>query len=230
MKPLAVTTALLLAFGAAPAQAQIRQLADTDVLPATRILPPAEEARFAATGAPDAISANATILVYGESGLTPFRNGTNGYTCLVERFEQASVLWPTCYDAESSRLFVVQNQLLEEHRAARKTAGEYRTELARAYRTGRIAPPRRSGVSYRLSREMATVGSDGNAQVRPLWMILVSMPYVTYADLGYDVKAQSAVFDGITPSFGLQSAGGPGAYLWVRMERAPETAASGSQP
>lgn len=224
MHPMLRTLALTLgasALGAGVGAAQSRPLGSVV------LLSPEEEAAFAASAAPAAITSAATILVRTARGLEEYRTGTNGYVCLVERFEQATVHWPTCYDPDAARLFIPKNRLLEEYRAAGRTVEEFQRALADAYRSGAIQVPRGGGVSYRLSPE-AYMQEPGAEKRAGIWMLLISAPYATNASLGF-TDAQRGIWEGVDPTFGLQATGRPDTYLWVRMNALPPMLAGGAE-
>lgn len=114
------------------------------------LLPADEEAALARSAAPAEIGDHASVWVLGPRGLTLHAEGTNGWTCLVERDHPES-LAPQCYDPEGTRALLPGLLRLEELRA--EGIG-YRDAMARveeAYRAGDLPEPRRPILSYMLS-------------------------------------------------------------------------------
>src|SRR5262249_51475710 len=65
------------------------------------LLPRDQEIALAESAAPPAIAKNAAVYVLEEKGYAKVRDGSNGFTCLVERDLPLNIE-PICYDEEGS--------------------------------------------------------------------------------------------------------------------------------
>src|SRR5579862_7466193 len=64
-------------------------------------LPREERIKLAESAAPPEISSNATVYLLERSGYVKVRDGSNGFSCFVDRQDPLN-LEPTCFDAEGS--------------------------------------------------------------------------------------------------------------------------------
>ena len=135
----------LMAAAAAPLAAQATH-------PTIRLLAPDEEARLARTAAAPDISEAAAVWVLGPAGLVLHQEGTNGWTCLVERDHPES-LAPLCYDPEGTRTLVPGVVRLEALRASGVGYRDAMAQVEAAYADGTLPEPTRPVLSYMLSRE-----------------------------------------------------------------------------
>ena len=71
----------------------------------SNLLPQANEVELALSAGPEHLRAEATVYVFGDGGYVRVRDGSNGFSCLVNRdgFQAGDqTLRPTCWDAEGS--------------------------------------------------------------------------------------------------------------------------------
>ncbi len=115
------------------------------------IRPAVEEAALARSAATPDIGDHATVWVLTPSGYTLHAEGTNGWTCMVERDHPES-LAPQCYDPEGTRTIVPGVHRQEELRAKGRSYRDAVAQVEDEYRTGILTPPSRPVVSYMLSR------------------------------------------------------------------------------
>src|SRR5882762_3458867 len=83
-------------------------------------LPREERIKLAESAAPPEIAGHATVYLLERTGYVKIREGTNGFSCLVDRqtpFNQE----PTCFDAEGSSTTLATRLFAEEQRGLRKT-------------------------------------------------------------------------------------------------------------
>ena len=116
------------------------------------LLPADEEAVLARTAAEPDISAEATVWVLTRHGYVLHSQGTNGWTCMVERDHPES-LAPQCYDPEGTRTIVPGVHRQEVLRAGGLSYRDAVAQVEEEFRTGVLAPPSRPVVSYMLSKE-----------------------------------------------------------------------------
>lgn len=122
--------------------------------PPILLLAPAEQAALARTAATPDVSADATVWILGPAGYDLHAQGTNGWTCLVERDHPESMA-PQCYDPEGTRSIVPGVRRIEELRAEGVGYRDAVAVVEAEYRSGALPEPTRPVVSYMLSREQA---------------------------------------------------------------------------
>src|SRR5262249_57405899 len=87
-----------------------------------------EKIKLAESAAPTEISGKATVYVLEPAGYVKVREGTNRFTCFVDR----QTLWnsePTCFDAEGTATTLVTRLFVEEQRGKGKGEDEIKTAL-----------------------------------------------------------------------------------------------------
>src|SRR3989304_3004851 len=113
-------------------------------------LPREERINLAESAAPPAISGSATIYVLERSGYEKVREGTNGFTCLVDRQTPLNQE-PTCFDAEGSATTLATRLFVEEMRGRGKSEEEINAAIQEGYKTGKYRAPRKPGIVYMMS-------------------------------------------------------------------------------
>ena len=91
-------------------------------------LPHEEKIKLAESAAPPEISGKATVYVLDRTGYTKAREGTNGFSCFVDR----QTPWntePTCFDVEGTRTTLPTRLFAEEERAKGKREDEIKAEI-----------------------------------------------------------------------------------------------------
>jgi hypothetical protein len=142
-----------------------------------------EKTKLAESAAPLEISGRATIYVLDRTGYLKAREGTNGFTCFVDR--QAPVnLEPTCFDAEGSATTFLTRLFVEEERA--KGVGEEAINgaLADGYRTGRFRAPGKPGIVYMMSDQGFLLATGMNKLVAIPPHLMFYAPYASDKDIG----------------------------------------------
>src|ERR1700741_3353490 len=86
-------------------------------------LPREERIKLAEGAAPPEVSGKATVYLLERTGYVVVRQGTNGFSCLVDR-QTPMNLEPTCFDAEGSATTLVTRIYVEEQRAKGKSEEE----------------------------------------------------------------------------------------------------------
>src|SRR5271167_287834 len=79
-------------------------------------LPREEKIRLAEGAAPSEISGHATVYILERTGYEKVRQGTNGFSCFVDRQTPLNCE-PTCFDAEGSATTLPTRFYAEEQRA-----------------------------------------------------------------------------------------------------------------
>jgi hypothetical protein len=145
-------------------------------------LPREDRIKLAESAAPPEISRKATVYLLERSGYTKVRDGTNGFSCFVDR----QTPWnsePTCFDAEGTATTLPTRLFTEAERAKGKNEEQIKTEIDEGYETGRFKPPSKPGIVYMMS-DSAFILVSGNrlAHVPPHLMFYA--PYATDKDIG----------------------------------------------
>jgi hypothetical protein len=152
---LILLAASMLPLGGRPAQGEY-----LNMLPLSQyIVDRSAEIALAQTAAPAALARNATVLVFTAHGYEVGKQGSNGFTCLVERgwmvpFDQKD-FWspklraPICYNAAASR--TVLQYTLDRTKLA--LTGLSRTQLYARIKAMPLPTPEPGSMSYMLSKE-----------------------------------------------------------------------------
>ncbi|MBX7200609.1 MAG: hypothetical protein K1X51_14670 [Rhodospirillaceae bacterium] len=181
----------LASFAAALCMSAAAQAADS--ADAARVLnttfPEAEETELALSGGPQHLRAGATVYVYGAKGFTKTHEGTNGFTCLLNRdaFLYGGIAFkPTCWDPEGATSYVPVMLRVGELLAAGESADAVKAEIAAGFRSGKYHRPARTGIAYMLAGDVLLEPGTGKVtktQFPGHYMIYA--PGVTNADVGY---------------------------------------------
>ena len=94
-----------------------------------------ERIKLAESAAPPEISAKATVYVLERSGYEKVRDGSNGFSCFVDR----QTPWnsePTCFDAEGTATTLPTRIFTEAERAKGKTEEQIKAEIDDGYKPG----------------------------------------------------------------------------------------------
>lgn len=142
-----------------------------------------EKIKLAESAAPTEVSSKATVYVLDSTGYVKVRDGSNGFTCFVDR--QALVnLEPTCFDAEGSATTFLTRIFVEEQRAKGRSEEQIKADLDEGYRTGKFQAPRKPGVVYMLSDlGYLLVPTAGKVVHLPPHLMFYA-PYATDKDIG----------------------------------------------
>ncbi len=187
------------------------------------LLPRDKEVTLAESAAPASVSKNAAIFVLEEKGYVKVRDGSNGFTCLVERDLPLNIE-PICYDEEGSATLVLAVMHKAELRRQGKSEDEVKADVGEGYASGRFRAPRRSGMAYMLSPD-TRVYSARTGATRPLPPhLMFYAPYMKNSDLGLG----DADHNGRLP-FVVQD-GQPDAFIIVLVRDAPPAPAPTKTP
>jgi len=91
-------------------------------------LPREERIKLAESAAPPEIAGHATVYLLERTGYVKIREGTNGFSCLVDR-QTLLNLEPTCFDAEGSATTLASRLYVEEQRAKGKSEEQIQAEI-----------------------------------------------------------------------------------------------------
>jgi len=146
-------------------------------------LPREERIQLAESAAPPEISSKATVYVLERTGYVKAREGTNGFSCFVDRQNPLN-LEPTCFDAEGSATTLVTRLFVEEQRAQGKSEDEINAAIQDGYRSGRFHAPRKPGIAYMMSSSMYLYFAQNNQVVHAPPHLMFYAPYATDKDIG----------------------------------------------
>jgi len=129
------------------------------------------------------VSQGAAVYILGAAGYVKAREGTNGFTCLVDRLRVDSIA-PTCFDAEGSATTVKALLFREEQRTLGKDDGRIASEIEEGYKTGRFLAPRKPGIAYMLSEYNYLLDLESNRIFHFPGHVMFYAPYMTAKDVG----------------------------------------------
>jgi hypothetical protein len=185
-------------------------------------VPRERQIELALSAAPTEVSSKATVYILGPKGYEKIREGTNGFSCLVERSfvgtTQTSSA-PACFDAEGSRTLVQTFLRREELRAQGKSEAEIKDDIAKGYKDGRFKVPS-PGFLYMMSSENYVYDSNSKESGFVPPHLMFYAPYRTAKDLGYESISPTMV-----PYLTLP--GEPEALIVVPARRPPQDSSSG---
>ncbi|MBZ5597232.1 MAG: hypothetical protein LAN83_02820 [Acidobacteriia bacterium] len=145
-------------------------------------LPREDRIKLAESAAPTEISGKATVYLLERSGYVKVREGTNGFSCFVDR----QTPWncePTCFDAEGTATTLPARLFVEEERAKGKSEDQIKAELDQGYTSGRFKAPSKPGIVYMMSDSVFLLVS-GNRIVHGPPHLMFYAPYATDQDIG----------------------------------------------
>jgi hypothetical protein len=176
--------------------------------------PRQQQIDLALSAAPTEVSSKAAVYALGPKGYERVREGTNGFSCLIERSFSGTTQTssaPACFDAEGSRTIMLTYLRREELRAQGKSEADIKADIAQGYKDGRFKAPG-PGFLYMMSGENYVYNSESKQSgfVPPHMMFYA--PYKTAKDVGYESISPS-----MTPY--LTGGGGPEALLVVAAEK-----------
>jgi hypothetical protein len=145
-------------------------------------LPREERIKLAKSAAPPEIS-DATVYVLDRSGYARVQEGTNGFSCFVDRQTPLN-LEPTCFDAEGSASTLPTRIYAEEQRAKGKTEEEIKAGIEAGYKAGKFRAPGKPGIVYMMSEKGMLFIADANKMVPLPPHLMFYAPYATDKDIG----------------------------------------------
>jgi hypothetical protein len=154
----------------------------------TSSMPREQQIELALSAAPTEVSSKATVYILGSKGYEKVREGTNGFSCLIERSFKGTTQTssaPACFDAEGSRTIMVAYLRREELRAEGKSEEEVKDDIAKGYKDGRFKVPG-PGFLYMMSNENYVYDDQSKESGFVPPHLMFYAPYKTAKDLGYE--------------------------------------------
>jgi len=145
--------------------------------------PREERIKLAEGAAPAEISGKATVYLLESTGYVKVREGTNGFSCFVDRQTPLN-MEPTCFDAEGSATTLPTRLLAESERAAGKSEEQIKAQIEQGYKQGKFKAPSKPGIVYMMSDRIYILipGTDQIIHIPPHLMFYA--PYATDQDIG----------------------------------------------
>ena len=145
-------------------------------------MPRGDRLKLAESAAPAELSSKATVYLLERNGYVKARDGTNGFSCIVDR-QTPWNLEPTCFDAEGTATTLPTRLFVEEQRAKGRTEEQIKAEIEEGYKSGRFKAPAKPGIVYMMS-DRGVLLVPGNKLVTIPPHLMFYAPYVTDKDIG----------------------------------------------
>ena len=142
-----------------------------------------EKIKLAKSAAPTEISDKATVYVLERSGYVKVQDGSNGFSCFVDRQTPLNSE-PTCFDAEGSATTLPTRFYAEEQRAKGRSEDEIKAAIEEGYKSGKFHAPAKPGIVYMMSDNgyLYFPGATQLVHIPPHLMFYA--PYATEKDIG----------------------------------------------
>ena len=168
------------------------------------------ETTLVLSAAPPHLRDGAALYLFGRSGYSKIREGSNGFTCLLNRdaFLYGSFAFkPTCWDPEGATSYVPVMLRVGTLLAAGKTSEAIRADIDGGFHDGRFRRPRRTGIAYMLAGDVVLAAPTG-VVVKTTFPghYMIYAPGVSNADIGHSQAAANG-----NPSVPFIFAAGAGA-------------------
>jgi hypothetical protein len=144
--------------------------------------PPEVQMAIALAAGPP-IADKATVYVLGSKGYSKLREGSNGFSCIVQR-ERLNEIAPQCFDAEGSATTLQVFLFVEEQRALGREDAEIQKAVAAGYKAGRFKAPSKPGIVYMLSPYNHLWDADEKKIVDVPGHLMFYAPYATSREVG----------------------------------------------
>jgi len=193
-----LVSSIFLIHGVARAQGQPVEPAHA-LTTMSSLLSQANEVELALSAGPEHLRAEATVYVFGDGGYVRVRDGSNGFSCLVNRdgFQAGDqTLRPTCWDAEGSATILPVMLRVGELLAKRTSAEEIKRDIDAGFNEGRYSSPNKAGIAYMLQGDVQVdpqTQAISSRSFPPHYMIYA--PGVSNADIGISRAALKDRFD-----------------------------------
>ncbi len=149
------------------------------------LLPREREIALALSAGPGNIRKDATVYVLERGGFVVAREGTNGFTCLVNR-DRPDTLEPICFDPEGTRAILPRSLDAARWQEQGLSEAEVRAKVAEGFLTGKYRAPRQAGVAYMLSSENRVF--NGEKVIAYFPHVMIYAPNLTNAEIGANMK------------------------------------------
>jgi hypothetical protein len=162
---------------------------------------PAAEAALARSAAPASISDQATVLVLTKEGYQTVAQGTNGFTCLVERswmspftspeFWNPKMRGPVCYNPAASKSILEYTRLRTRLVLAGRTREQMLQDIRDALAHNQLPAPAPGAMSFMMSKD----GVLGDQLTHWHSHLMFHVPKADAATWGANLKGSPVVLD-----------------------------------
>ncbi len=162
---------------------------------------PGAEETLARSAAPASISGQATVLVLTSHGYTTVAQGTNGFTCLVERswmspfaspeFWNPKMRGPVCYNPAASRSILAYTRLRTRLALAGRTKEQMLEDIRDALAHKQLPAPAPGAMSFMMSKD----GVLGDELTHWHSHLMFHVPKVDAATWGANLPGSPVVLD-----------------------------------
>jgi hypothetical protein len=153
------------------------------------------QVRIAKLAAPKEITDHADIYVIGEHGYELAEQGTNGFSCMIER-ERPDTVEPECYDAEGTRTTMKVRIYVEQQRASGVSEEEIEHSVRAGYKSGKFSPPSKPGIVYMMSDHNYVLNPETGKIIHFPGHLMFYAPYATEKTVGSGQGAPYIVHSG----------------------------------
>jgi hypothetical protein len=129
------------------------------------------------------VADGATVYVLGAQGYEVARQGTNGFSCIIERVPETTMA-PMCYDAEGSATTLQVTLFLESEKAKGTAWKQIVNDINEGYKSGRFKAPQKPGVTYMLSAYNWVPDPKTKAPIHFPGHVMFYAPYAKAANVG----------------------------------------------
>jgi hypothetical protein len=140
--------------------------------------------KMAEAAAPKEITSAATMLVLGKKGYEVVREGSNGFTCLIQR-QTPETMEPECFDREGSKTTLEKVKFVEVQRSKGIDEKEISRQVEAGYTTGKFKAPSKPGIVYMLSPYNRVLSPATNTITEFPGHLMFYAPYLTKNDIGH---------------------------------------------
>ena len=159
------------------------------------------EISLARSAAPASISRDATVLVLEKTGYQTAADGTNGFTCLVERswmspidrpeFWNPKILGPICYNPPAGRTILPYTINRTKLVLAGLSKAQMRESIAAATKKDELPVPEAGAMSYMLSKS----GNLGDSVGHWCPHLMFHVPKTDQAGWGADLEGSPVLYN-----------------------------------
>jgi hypothetical protein len=150
---------------------------------------------LARSAAPPEVSGKATIYVLGAKGYEKAVEGSNGFSCIIDR-EFVDTMEPECYDAEGSKSTLLVRMFVEKSRAEGKKAEQIDAAVEAGYKSGKFRAPGKPGIVYMLSPHNHVFDPESKKIIEFPGHLMFYAPYLTEKEVGSGPGAPYLVHPG----------------------------------
>ena len=129
--------------------------------------PRADKITLAKSAAPPEVSDKATVYVLDPTGYVKVQDGSNGFSCFVDRQTPLNQE-PTCFDTEGSATTLPTRLFAEEQRAKGRTEDQIKADIEAGYKREEVSRAEETGDRvYALGFHLSFRRAEQSTRARP---------------------------------------------------------------